>query len=186
MRRLVIGLAVVLALTAPAAAHKLKVFAAVKGEAVMGYAFFIGGGRAKKTPWVAKDGEGAVIAEGKTDEEGNFRFVPPPSLASAITITVDTQEGHIASATLAASRFGAVPAAASDAPADVSATDDASEAGKEDIAALVDAAVQRQVEPLLERIEEMDARLRFADILSGIFLIIGLAGMALWARGRLR
>ncbi len=48
---------------------------------------------------------------------------------------------------------------------------------------LVSAAVQRQVEPLLERIEQMDARMRFTDIISGIFLIVGLAGMGLWARG---
>ena len=52
------------------------------------------------------------------------------------------------------------------------------------LAALVESAVQRQVEPLLERIEQMDNRLRFTDIMSGIFLIIGLAGIGLWARGR--
>jgi nickel transport protein len=51
---------------------------------------------------------------------------------------------------------------------------------------LVEAAVQRQVAPLLERIEMMDDRLRFTDVMSGIFLIIGLAGIGLWARGRRR
>ena len=56
----------------------------------------------------------------------------------------------------------------------------------EKVAALVEAAVQRQVEPLLERIEQMDDRLRFTDILSGIFLIIGLVGIGLWARARRR
>jgi nickel transport protein len=39
---------------------------------------------------------------------------------------------------------------------------------------------------VLARIEEMDARLRFADVLSGLFFILGLAGMALWALGRRR
>jgi nickel transport protein len=32
----------------------------------------------------------------------------------------------------------------------------------------------------------MDDRLRFTDVMSGIFLIVGLAGIALWARGRRR
>ena len=54
----------------------------------------------------------------------------------------------------------------------------------EETALLVEAAVQRQVEPLLERIEAMDSRLRYTDMMSGLFLIAGLAGMVLWALGR--
>ena len=37
---------------------------------------------------------------------------------------------------------------------------------------------------LLERIEAMDSRLRYTDMMSGLFLIAGLAGMVLWALGR--
>ncbi|WP_246161855.1 hypothetical protein [Segnochrobactrum spirostomi] len=48
----------------------------------------------------------------------------------------------------------------------------------------MDAAVQRQIEPLMEQIEAMDSRLRFTDVISGLFLILGLAGMGLWANGR--
>ncbi len=178
-----------LLLAAPAAAHKLKVFAAVEGDAVVGYAFFIGGGRAKDTPWTARTAAGDAIGSGRTDATGNFRVVPPPPVTSDIVVTVDTREGHIASATVAAARFGgaatapppptetaAVPA---EPPAAAAPTPDAT-------AALVEAAVQRQVEPLLERIEAMDSRLRFTDIVSGIFLIAGLAGILLWARRRAR
>jgi len=195
MRPFLLALALLCGLTGPAAAHKLKVFAAVEGDAVTGYAFFIGGGRARGTPWVAKDAAGAVIATGETDADGVYRFVPPQPVASGITITVDTREGHIASAFLAASRFGgaatvdpAAPAAqASVRDTGASATEAESATpplADERIAALVEVAVQRQVEPLLERIEEMDSRLRFTDILSGLFLIAGLAGIGLWARGR--
>lgn len=184
-------LVLIAALANPAAAHKLKVFAAVKGDAVAGYAFFVGGGRAKGTPWIAKDANGTVIATGETDAEGNFRLVPPRPVVSDIIITVDTREGHIASAVIAATRFGALPAAAAPAPSpktvvapDQAGATGAAQLSKDEVAALVEAAVQRQVEPLLERIEQMDDRLRFTDILSGIFLIIGLAGMGLWARAR--
>lgn len=178
-------LALSLTLAGPAQAHKLKVFATVEAGAIKGYAFFIGGGRAQNTPWVAQDAAGTPVADGTTDDEGRFAFaVPAPP--SDVTVTVDTHEGHIASATVAAARFGApaqvlpVPAASAAAPppADVSAPTDAR------LAALLEAAVQRQVEPLMEQIEQMDSRLRFADVLSGLFLILGLAGMALWARGR--
>lgn len=190
MIRLLLPLLLALAFAGPAQAHKLKVFATVEGGEARGYAFFIGGGRAMQTPWTAKDASGSPIAEGTTDGEGRFAF-PAPQPPVDVTVTVDTREGHIASATLAAARFaggaattaasvpvvsGAVPA---DAPAAPRVTD-------ERLAALVEAAVQRQVEPLMEQVEQMDSRLRLTDITSGVFLILGLAGMGLWASGRRR
>ena len=179
MIRLLTALLLALAFAGPAQAHKLKVFATVEGGEVKGYAFFIGGGRAAQTAWVAKDAAGAPIASGTTDGEGRFAF-PAPQPPTDATVTVDTREGHVASVTLPAARFGgAVVAAPPVLTADAPTPSD--EAG---LAALVEAAVQRQVAPLMERIEQMDARLRYADILSGVFLILGLAGIGLWARGR--
>lgn len=181
MIRLLLPLLLALAFAGPAQAHKLKVFATVEGGEVTGYAFFIGGGRAAGAVWTAKDPAGATLASGTTDGEGRFAFpVPQPPVYA--TVTVDTREGHIAAATLPASRFGGAaavsPPPADGAPPAVEAQGDAR------LAALVEAAVQRQVTPLMERIEQMDDRLRLADVMSGIFLILGLAGMALWAKGR--
>lgn len=173
----------------PAEAHKLKVFATVEGGSVRGYAFFVGGGRARGTAWVAKDGAGQPVAAGTTDGEGRFDFAVPPSVESGIEVTVDTHEGHVASATLPASRFGPVAGASSAAPGIAATTRQPSAAADlqppdGQVAVLVEAAVQRQIEPLMERIEEMDSRLRTSDIVSGVFLILGLAGMGLWATGR--
>lgn len=189
MKRLAAALLLfLLAFAAPAQAHKLKVFATVAGDSIAGYAFFIGGGRPQGTPWVAKDGAGSTVASGTTDAEGRFAFALPAATAGDVTVTVDTREGHIASATLTAARLagGAAPspslAAATGSPAPDSPA--SAVADTRPLDAIVEAAVQRQVEPLLERIEELDARLRVTDIVSGVFLILGLAGMALWARGR--
>ncbi|MCK0206623.1 cobalamin biosynthesis protein CbiL [Starkeya koreensis] len=181
-RRAAALLFLIFGLAVPAQAHKLKVFATVEGTSVAGYAFFIGGGRPHGTPWTAKDSSGE-IAGGTTDAEGRFAFtLPPAGAAGDVTVTVDTREGHIASATLSAARLGG-----SAAPATAMAVRTAAPTpATTDITAAVEAAVQRQVEPLLERIEELDARLRVTDIVSGIFLILGLGGMALWARGRRR
>ncbi len=52
------------------------------------------------------------------------------------------------------------------------------------VEAAVDRAVARQVEPLLIRLEAMDARMRLTDLVSGGMAIFGLAGIALWLRGR--
>jgi nickel transport protein len=191
MTRLLAAPLLVLVFAAPAEAHKLKVFATVEGDAVKGYAFFVGGGRAQGTDWVASSGPGTRLAEGKTDGEGRFVFAVPGPPASGVTITVDTHEGHIASATLPAARFGALTVASQEAgerpgPEPRQPSAEQPSPSEQQIAALVAAAVQRQVEPLMEQIEQMDSRLRYADILSGVFLILGLAGMALWASGRRR
>lgn len=179
-----------LLVTSPAFAHSLKVFAKVDGKEVSGYAFFVGGGRPMAVTWVAKMGD-KPVATGKTGNEGEYRFSAPDQVTDAISITVDTGEGHIATTQLKPDRFGiaadAVPAASTP-DAVSSGVQEAGAAGPspDETARLVEVAVERQIGPLLERIEEMDARMRFTDIMSGIFLIIGLAGMALWARGRTR
>jgi len=190
MKRLLLAVTLVLAVLGPAEAHKLKVFAAVEGHSIHGYAFFIGGGRAENTSYVARDAGGTELADGLTDSNGAFAFDLTKPPASDVTITVDTHEGHIASATLPVSRFGAtvLPAAASKPAASGLQTDlapaPAAAPGNAEIASLVDAAVQRQVEPLMEQIDRMESRLRLTDTVSGVFLILGLAGMASWALGR--
>jgi nickel transport protein len=187
MIRALLALLIVCATAFPASAHRLKVFATVEGGTIRGYAFFVGGGRAALVPWAAKDASGGALASGTTDEQGGFAFAAPPPPVSDVTVTVDTREGHVAAATLAAARLGgtaaAVPArAGATAPAGFS--DDAAAQADRRLAATVEAAVQRQVGPLLERFEQLETRLRLADVLSGVFLILGLAGAALWARGR--
>jgi len=187
MIRTLLALLVLCAAAGPASAHKLKVFVTVEGGTIRGYAFFVGGGRAAGVPWTARDASGGTIAAGDTDAAGGFAFAALPPPASDVTVTVDTREGHVASGTLAAARLGGTAAAAPVAagagrPPDAAGVD--AGASDEHLAALVEAAVQRQVGPLFERFEEMEARLRYADVLSGVFLILGLAGAALWATGR--
>lgn len=187
IRSFLVSLMLVLAMASPATAHKLKVFASVAGDQISGYGFFIGGGRAQETDWEAKDKAGTVLAGGKTDTEGRFSFAAPVPVTSDIIVTLNTEEGHIASTTLTAERFGAdsaVPASEQTTPeTGATPSPETSPVSTEQTAALVEAAVQRQVEPLLERIEQMDSRMRYTDILSGVFLIVGLAGIGLWARG---
>ncbi|MGE4373938.1 MAG: cobalamin biosynthesis protein CbiL [Xanthobacter sp.] len=170
----------------PAHAHKLKVFATVEGHEIQGYAFFVGGGRPQGSSWTAKDAASTLIAQGETDAEGRFRFALPARLSSAITVAVDTHEAHMASITLSAERLGISAPVSGKPPAKPEPP--AAETGKnltnQQIADLVNSAVQKQVEPVLERLEEMDARMKLTDIMSGIFLIIGLAGIFLWVRGK--
>lgn len=174
----------------PATAHSLRLFAKVAGDTVSGYAFFIGGGRPAGVTWVAKMGA-QTVATGKTGQDGDYSFIVPAQVSEGISITVDTGEGHIATTLLNPDRFSIVSAGTATPQVKAAAVGEptavaAPALSGDATAKLVEEAVERQVGPLLERIEAMDARLRFTDIMSGIFLILGLAGMALWARGRKR
>ena len=179
MRHLAV-LLVVLSLTSPAAAHSLRVFAAVEGETVTGYGFFVGGGRPAQVDWSATMA-GQEFSSGRTDDKGGFSFLVPARIVGPVTVTINSGEGHIASRDLGPERFGGVaaPSAAVASPDAPSPSPGAAVTG-----AAIQIAVAREIAPLLERIEQMDARMRFTDIISGLCLIFGIAGIALWARGR--
>ena len=249
MTRLVISLLFIL-LANTAQAHSLRLFAKVDDSQVTGYAFFIGGGRPADVKWVAKMND-KEIASGKTNAKGGYNFKVPESVVGDIVITVDTEEGHIATTRLALDRFGPIssqtparvqkekkppitvtklpperfnkagPTISGQAPVSLQGGGSPSTTttkpvpehpgrtgptnsqtptrapgeempsspvvpSSEATSRMVEDAVQRQVGPLLERIEVMDARMRFTDVMSGVFLIIGLAGIGLWARSRKR
>lgn len=183
MTRLILPLMLFLSLALPAEAHKLRLFATVEGEDVTGYAFFVGGGRAQGADWWALDAGGAEIARGRTDGEGRYRFTPPDPVIDDILVQVDTHEGHMAEAVVKAERFGPVPVTPPPPAAASLAAGGRIAASAPDTKA-VELAVQRQIAPLLERIEAMDSRMRVTDVLSGLFLIVGLAGIGLYLRGR--
>lgn len=163
---------------APAAAHRLRLFATVADGAVTGFAFFTGGIRPAGLRLIVSDGDGTVLFEGATSADGSFRWEPPAP--ADLLVQVDAQDGHVAQVAIAAAQFGGdVPAP----PAPPSAPPSAAPVATADDSAVA-AAVRREIAPLLARIEEMDARLRLADLLSGIFLILGAAGGILWLRRR--
>ena len=181
IRALLLFIALVMA--SPAGAHSLRVFAKVTDGQVSGYGFFVGGGRPQGVAWRAEMG-GEPFASGRTGAEGGFAFAAPAPVLADVVVTLDTAEGHIAQATLPPARFGAAPLPPSPALQTLAPQTAPAATDPPLPADLVEAAVARQVAPLIERIEQMDARLRLADVMSGVFLIIGLAGIALWARSR--
>lgn len=188
-------------LTVAAEAHRLKLFATVEDGVVHGYGFFIGGGRPGEAQLRIRNAAGVDLFRGPTGPDGSFTF--KPAVASDLILTIDAGDGHVAETRIAADRFpeggsfDAVGAAkaAGEAPAmlpDAGARGSSSTAARppEDLAALidrsVDLAVSRQLEPLLEAYAQADGRARFTDVVSGIAMIIGLAGLFLWARSRRR
>jgi nickel transport protein len=167
-----------LALTAtPALAHKLKVFAAAEGEAIVGTVYFAGGGVAIDSPGVATTADGTEIARFRTDAEGNFR-VPVPSRQD-IRVSIDSGDGHVAETVVAAAELPeALPAATDRAPRPRTAPTG--------VSAEVEAAVARQILPLRRQIDAMEERARFSDIMGGIGTIFGVFGIAAWLAAKKR
>jgi nickel transport protein len=184
MRLLLSALLIALASMGPAHAHKLKVFATVEGGTISGYGYFVGGGRPQGTTVIINDATAREVYRGATDRDGRFSFLPAGP--SDFTVIIDTREGHVAQTVLTAERFGATgPRPQPAAPAEAHATKSAPPgSGEAEAERRMEAVVARQVRPLLERIEALDARLRLADIVSGVCMILGLAGIGLWALGR--
>ncbi len=207
-RRFLLAFALLLAAAAPAAAHKLKVFATVEGGTISGYAFFVGGGRPHGAHVAFRDDAGQDLSSTVTDEDGAFAFTP--ARPEAITVLVDAGDGHSAETHIAAERLAplALPteapaqSAAPSASASAGGTAESQTPGRQIpgrqatappaapgcdsalIGRLVDMAVARQIRPLLEAQEAAQDKLRFNDVAGGIGMIVGLAGAALWATSR--
>jgi nickel transport protein len=165
---------------APAQAHRLKLFVTVEGNTVSGYAFFVGGGRAESVALTITDPTGAVVQRGTTDRFGAFTWTAPHP--ESYRISVDTGDGHVVERVISAELFTAgapLPASAAPAPAERSALDPMIEAA-------IERALARQLRPLIEAQDQAESRLRFNDIMGGIGMIVGLAGLGMWAKARRR
>jgi nickel transport protein len=196
MRPLLFALAVLFATTQPASAHRLKLFAMVDDGVVTGYGFFIGGGRPQGAAIIIRDASGRELYRGSTDDHGAFSWRPPQP--ADFTLVIDARDGHTAEARITADRFAGTNA---DGPLAAEAVDTPAAAPRRlggcptDIDPVmladivdrsVDRAVSRQVRPLLEAYEAADGRARLNDIAGGVGMIVGIAGIAMWAASRRR
>lgn len=191
--RLAGALLLALCLTTGAEAHRLKLFATVENGVVQGYGFFIGGGRPSEAELIIRDGAGTELFRGPAAADGSFRFTP--AVPADLALTMNAGDGHVADARIAADRFPQAGGLAAQAAEGVTSSVpvEAAMPATGDGAGLaqlvdrsVDRAVSRQIAPLLEAYSEADGRVRFNDVVSGIAVIIGLAGAALWASSRRR
>jgi len=181
MKRLALLLAALVFAT-PASAHRLKLFATLEGDVISGYAFFVGSGRAHGAAISIKDQSGKEVATLTTDDAGAYSWKAPAP--QSYRLTANTGDGHVADAVIDAARFGGAAAEEPEiGPAETEAAP-ATAVSQAQIERAVDVAVARQLRPLMEAYEAAEGRTRFNDIMGGVGMIIGLAGLALWASAR--
>ena len=201
-----------LALPHAAQAHRVNIFAWTEGDQVVAECGFNGGNKVKQGQVVVFDAAtGAKLLEGRTDDFGVYRFpVSAEGKAHGVRIVIKAGEGHQNEWTVEAAELatiqpgtGAAPAASS-APASATAvaaapaaqapaspkTDKAPAQQAANISAselqnIVNTALDAKLGPIRKELAEMRvARPGFSEIFGGIGWLVGLAGIALYFKGR--
>jgi nickel transport protein len=172
----------------PAFAHKLYVFALVKGTTIAGRAYFPGDVPAANADVIVRDPAGKVLGRSKTDEKGEFTYTPRERVDH--NLSAETLDGHEGRYTVHAPELpGGLPG---DSPTSAGGAQAGSPAMSRSDAPDVPAAnvseqlaeLTRQIGELRRQVFDADERLRFRDILGGIGFILGLAGVAYYMKAR--
>ena len=195
-----------------ALAHRVNIFAWTEGNEIVAECGFNGGNKVKQGQVVVFDAAtGAKLLEGRTDDFGVYRFpVSAEGKAHGVRIVIKAGEGHQNEWTVEAAELatiqpgtGAAPAASS-APASATAvaaapaaqapaspkTDKAPAQQAANISAselqnIVNTALDAKLGPIRKELAEMRvARPGFSEIFGGIGWLVGLAGIALYVKGR--
>lgn len=174
--------------------HKLNLFTYVEGNTVHVEGYFADGSKAKLRDVTAFNSAQQIVAEGKTNENGEYNFqVPAPA---DVQIVLNAGFGHQAQYMLTAGEFGsdamavtAPPAAVpnemgNDATASVATTTtsviphsaDLSEA---QLQALIQRAVVDGIKPLAREIDALKNKTTLQDVVGGLGYILGAFGI--WA-----
>lgn len=192
-------------------AHRVNIFAWTEGDQVVAECGFNGGNKVKQGQIVVFDAAtGAKLLEALTDDSGVIRFpIYAEGKAHGLRIVIKAGEGHQNEWTMEAAELTAsqpvatAPSAASSpasatpfqtdqkpqkAPAQQAAS--ATTAGTANISAaelqnIVNTALDVKLGPIRKELAEMRvARPGFSEIFGGIGWLVGLAGVALYFKGR--
>jgi nickel transport protein len=174
-------------------AHKVTIFAWVEGDTVHTESKFSGGRVAKQARIEVYDRTGALLLEGRTDDEGLFAFNAPRQ--EALRIVLIAGAGHRNEWVVKAEEFaGHVQPAANEDTAPPNQTEPVGDAplpgridvSREDLQTMIEAALEKQLQPVLRRLHQMDEGPRLVDIIGGIGYILGLVGLGAYIHFRRR
>lgn len=168
-------------------AHRVNVYAYAEGGRVYGEAYFVDGTRARNAEFqVYRRDNGQLLLRGRTDEKGQFSFpIPGPY---ALRIVLRASMGHQSEYVIEKEEVLEAQGLKEQSPVQEVASEGVVEVTgpeKEDI----DSVLERHLRPLREemvKLRQAQERPSFRDILSGLGYIMGLVGVYLYMRSRMR
>ena len=166
-------------MSAAAGAHLLQVFAWAEGDRIHGTVRLAGGSAAGSARVTVRGPDGETLAEVAPDAQGAFTYRARRPVDHRLVAR--TADGHRAEWTVTAAELGAQRPAATG-PEAAESRDPETAA----LAAMVEAAVARQVGPLRDELRAHAEGARLADLVGGLGIIFGIAGVVLWWRSRRR
>ncbi|HIJ79461.1 MAG: hypothetical protein OEY01_11425 [Desulfobulbaceae bacterium] len=180
-------IAALLLLPSSVLAHKVKLFAAVKGEKIEGFGYYPGGGKYMSSPitvFAPTDQQATTI---HSKEDGSFSYTPSKRCDHLFVIA--TQDGHraefrVAAASLPATLPAAEAAQIASPPPQAPQLNSPPPAAPAELQQMIDQAVARHIVPLQEDIARYEQRVRLHDIIGGIGYIVGLFGLGAFVLGR--
>ncbi|MCF8034851.1 MAG: hypothetical protein K9K66_16565 [Desulfarculaceae bacterium] len=184
--------AALLLAAAPAAAHKVNIFAFVENGRLQGESYFPGGNKAQGCVVEVWDATGKKLAATKTDAKGGFSL-PLPQGQPPYKVVLKAGQGHQADYSLNASELGLAPApAAPSAPAAKSGVtvppslDRGASLGRAEMEQLLASLLQKELAPLKAQLARMsaDQGVTVRDVLAGLGYILGLMGLAAYMHYR--
>jgi nickel transport protein len=174
-------------------AHKVTVFAWVDGDTVHTESKFSGGRVAKQARIEVFDSSGNQLLNGLTDDAGRFDFTTPKK--EELKIVLIAGAGHRNEWVVKAEEFsGQMPLVAEDepvrSPATPSRIGDSMQAdidlSRDDLQAMIEAALDKKLQPVLHRLYQLDEGPRLTEIVGGIGYILGLVGLGAYFHYRRR
>lgn len=154
-----------------AAAHSLKLFVQESHDRLSGHVYFSGGIPAQQALVALHNDDGQVLMQVSADQQGRFEL--PRSANSATWVIANSQDGHIVKWPLQAVETAKPAAEAMPGTTDAQALE-----------RIVRDAVAKEVAPLKLALQQQQDRAKFSDLLGGVGVIFGLAGVYLWWRSR--
>ncbi len=179
----------------PAFAHKVSIFAYVENGTIYTESYFPDGKPAVNGRVEVYNSEGQLIQEGRTDEDGNFKFKIPA--IEDLTIVLDASMGHRAEYSMKSDELaGEKTSGAAVGQITGQGEPDSKSAGlqevdphltsgdltAEDIRKMVREELAGQIEPIRRSVIDLEKKEKVSvhDIFSGIGYILGLMGTALF------
>lgn len=178
-------------LSTPLQAHLLKVFAYGTGGEIVGNVYFAGGTTSEGAEIKIYGANEILLSTLLSNPEGGFRYAIIQR--ENHRIVASTGDGHSAEWILQSSEFGPNKAAPTpqnpgneqtSASIPEAANKPSIQQAPQYSEAQLEQAIARQLGPLRLQLQQQHDRARLSDILGGIGMIFGIAGIALWWRNR--